>query len=59
MDDVDRLIQVIAKRHGVLLSREDPILMLHTYMEHFQETLADFQDEERAKLVSALELEQK
>lgn len=58
MDDMNLVIQTIAKRHGVVLNKEDPILMLHTYMECFQESLNKQQEEERHKLVSAMELEQ-
>lgn len=58
MDDIDALIQAVAKRHRVILSKDDPILMLHTYLDFFQEKLAERQEEERLKLVAALELEQ-
>lgn len=56
--DVQTIIQAIAKKHGVVLGKDDPVLMLHTFMECFLGTLATFQEEERARLVSALEMEQ-
>lgn len=34
---MDRMIQKIAESHGVILSKDDPILMLHTFNQHLME----------------------
>lgn len=51
--------QEITKKHGIILGKDDPIHMLHTYLECFLENLNERQDEEQHKLVAALELEQR
>lgn len=58
MDDVEVIIQAIAKKHGVVLGKDDPVLMLHTFMECFLGTLSRHQEAERARLVSVMEMEQ-
>lgn len=58
MDDMNTLIQAVAKRHGVILGKDDPVLMLQTFLEYAQKNLAECQEEERNKLVGVLELEQ-
>lgn len=56
--ELDRIIETVASKHGVILSKDDPILILHTYLELFKESLADMQEEERCKLIQLLEIEQ-
>lgn len=39
MDDLNKVIQLIAEKHGIVLKKDDPILMLHTYFTVFEKSL--------------------
>lgn len=43
MSAVDELIQKIAVKHGVMVGRDDPVMIVHTILEQFQSDLRDSQ----------------
>lgn len=47
--------QEIAKKHGMLLSKDDPLWMLHTYLETFLHDLRSQQEEVLKVFVATLE----
>jgi hypothetical protein len=40
MTAVDELIQKIAAKNGVMVGRDDPVMIVHTILELFQQTCA-------------------
>lgn len=55
---VETYLQRIAQQNHMVLSRDDPILILLTIFEQYEEELKTVGETERHKLVAALELEQ-
>ena len=57
MDSLDAYIQEIARKHNIVLRKDDPILMLHTFLEKFLEELRQEQLTILENFASTLEVE--
>lgn len=57
MDSLDVYIQEVVRRHKIVLRKDDPILMLHTFLEKFLDDLKQEQAVILENFSSALELE--
>lgn len=55
MKEQEAYIQEIAKAHGVVLGKNDPILILHTFFKMYGEDLARLQQEMLQEMASASE----
>lgn len=57
MDSLDAYIQEVVRKHKIVLRKEEPILMLHTFLEKFLEDLSQEQVLILGKFSSELEIE--
>ncbi|MBS6830806.1 MAG: hypothetical protein KH208_13275 [Desulfovibrio sp.] len=57
MDSLDAYIQEVVRRHRIVLRKDDPILMLHTFLEKFLDDMKQDQTVVLENFSSALELE--
>lgn len=57
MDSLDSYIQEVARRHNIVLRKEEPILMLYTFLEKFLDDLKHEQSVILENFSSVLELE--
>lgn len=55
MQDINTYVQVIAQKHGIVLKRDEPLLMFHTFLETFLNDLRSQQEEILQALVATLE----
>lgn len=55
MGTIDEYLQEIAKKHGVILQKNEPILFLYSFLAHFQKDLDKYQQQNQQILVSQLE----
>lgn len=58
MSPVEAYRKRIAEQNHVLLDRDEPILIMLTFFEQYEEDLAKLSEVERQKFVSLLEMEQ-
>ncbi len=57
MQTIDAYMQEIAKKHGLILQKDDPVMVMHTFMELFLHDLNQAQIEASQLFVSTLEME--
>lgn len=57
MEDINKYIQEIAIRNGVLLQKNDPVLLLHTFLDIFLRDFAEYQKKSVQETASRMEAE--
>ena len=58
MDTLDAYIQEITSKHGMVVKKGDPVLILHTFLDKFEQDLHQAQEQQLQAFVSVLEAEQ-